>query len=124
MTNLKYSLLGVLYSNHPRQESRLNLINLKFDTPASTSHAIDELIEAKLVKSLLGSDKIELTPSGAIIYESLNEVRNSQAEKAAEYARQNAEQKRQNRFLRITTFASLFIATITVVIALLQLILK
>lgn len=107
MTDLKYSILGVLYSNEPRQESQTNLIKRHFDTPASTSHAIDELIEAKLIKPILGSDKVELTPSGANVYESAQEVRYQQAE-----------DKKQQRFNNKISVASVLVSTITFILGL------
>ena len=102
MTDLKYSILGVLYSNEPRQESKVNLINLHFDTPASTDYAINELIEAKYIKPILGSDKVELTPSGANAYEEANEVR-----------RAHAEQKKQQRFENKISVASVLVPLVT-----------
>lgn len=102
MTDLKYSILGVLYSNEPRQESKVNLINLHFDTPASTSHAIDELIEAKLIKPIIGSDNVELTPLGATAYEQADECRKKQAK-----------QERQQRFENKVSVASVLIPLVT-----------
>lgn len=102
MTDLKYSILGVLYSNEPRQESQTNLIKRHFDTPASTSHAIDELIEAKLIKPILGSDKVELTPLGATAYEQANEDRKKQTK-----------QERQQRFQNKISVASVLVPLIT-----------
>lgn len=107
MTDLKYSILGVLYSSQPRQESKINLINRNLDTPNSTSYAIDELIEAKFIKPVLGTDKVELTSSGANAYEEANEKRNTQAE-----------QKRQQRFDNKISVASVLIPTITFVLGL------
>ena len=105
MTDLKFSILGVLYSNNPRQESKVNLIKLKIDTPISTSHAIDELIEAKLIKPLLGSDKVELTPLGANTYEQAYEDRKSQAE-----------QKRQQSFDNKISVATVLVPLVTFIL--------
>ena len=102
MTDLKYSILGVLYSKEPRQESTINLINRHFAAPASTSHAIDELIEAKLVKPFQGSDIVELTSLGATAYEQANEERKNQAE-----------QKRQQRFNNKMSVATALVPLIT-----------
>ena len=102
MTDLKYSILGVLYSKEPRQESAIDLINRHFATPASTSHAIDELIKAELVKPIRGSDVVELTPSGATAYEEANEERKTQAE-----------QKKQQRFNNKMSVATVLVPLVT-----------
>ena len=102
MTDLKYSILGVIYSSRPRQESKINLINRHFDTPESTDYAIKELIEAKFIMPILGSDKVELTPLGATAYEQANEERKSQAE-----------QKRQQRFDNKISVASVLVPLVT-----------
>lgn len=102
MTDLKYAILGVLYARQPRQENQINLINRHFDTPAATSHAIEELIAENLIKPILGSDKVELTPSGSTAYEEASETRKSQAE-----------QKRQQRFDNKISIASVLIPLIT-----------
>jgi hypothetical protein len=102
MTDLKYSILGVLYSREPRQESTSNLIKLHFDTPAATDHAIEELIAANFIKPLLGSDKVEITPSGANAYEEASDVRQSQSE-----------QKIQQRFDNKISVATVLVPLIT-----------
>lgn len=102
MTDLKYSILGVLYSNQPRRESRANLIKCHFDTPVATGYAINELIEAKLVVPVLGSDKVELTPLGANAYEQANEERRNQTD-----------QKKQQRFDNKISVASVLVPLIT-----------
>ena len=102
MTDLKYSILGVLYSNQYRQESTSNLINRHFDTPTATSHAIKELVVTGFITPILGSDKIELTPSGANAYEQANEDRKSQAE-----------QKKQQRFDNKISVALVLVPLIT-----------
>ena len=102
MTDLKYSILGVLYSNEPRQESKSNLISRNFDTPAATSHAIDELIEANLIKPVLGCDKVELTPLGSTAYEQASEDRKKQAK-----------QEIQQRFDNKISVASVLVPLIT-----------
>lgn len=102
MTDLKYSILGVLYSSQPRRESRANLINRHFGTPIATGYAIDELIEAKLVVPVLCSDKVELTSLGANAYEQAEEERRNQAE-----------QKIQQRFDNKISVASVLVPLIT-----------
>ena len=102
MTDLKYSILGVLYSNQPRQESRVNLIKCHFDTPTATGYSIDELIDAKFIKPVLGADKVELTPLGANAYEQTEEERRNQAE-----------QKKQQRFDNKISVASVLVPLIT-----------
>jgi hypothetical protein len=105
MTDLKYFILGVLYKSRPRQESKINLINLKFDTPTATGYAIDELIEAKFIKPVLGTDKVELTPSGANAYEEANEERKNQAK-----------QERQQRFENKVSIATVLVPLVTFIL--------
>ena len=102
MTDLKYSILGVLYSSQYRQESKINLINLNFDTPISTSHALDDLVESKFIKPILGTDKFKLTSSGATAYEQAKHDRKKQAEN-----------KRQQRFQNKVSVASVLVPLIT-----------
>ena len=102
MTDLKYSILGVLYSNKDRQESKTNLINLNLDTPTSTHHAINELLADSLVKAVIGTDRIALTHLGATAYEQANEDRKHQAD-----------QKRQQRFENKISVASVLVPLIT-----------
>ena len=102
MTDLKYSILGVFYNSPSRQESEANLLKRKFAPPASTSAAIADLIDAKLLKHYLGVDKIELTPLGVAAYEQANEERKRQAE-----------QKRQQRFDNKISVASVLVPLIT-----------
>lgn len=102
MTDLKYSILGVLYSSHSRQESKINLINRNFDTPVSTSHALDDLVENKFIKPVLGTDKVELTPLGATAYEQAKYDRKKQAEN-----------KRQQRFQNKLSVASVLVPLVT-----------
>lgn len=102
MTDLKYSILGVLYYKQPRQDSRINLINRKFANPSETNYAINELVRDKLLAQIVGSDKIELLPSGATAYEEAKEKRHNQAE-----------QKRQQRFDNKVSIANVLVPLIT-----------
>lgn len=105
MTDLKYSILGILYSKIPRQESKINLINLNLGTPSATNYAINELIADKLVKPILGTEKIELTSLGATTYENANEERKKQAEK-----------KEQQRFENKISVATVLVPLITFIL--------
>ena len=102
MTDLKYSILGVLYSKESRQESKINLINLNFDTPTSTQHAINELLSEQLIKPIIGTDKVLLTHLGATAYENANEYRKKQAK-----------HEKQQRFENKISIASVLIPLIT-----------
>ena len=102
MTDLKYSILGVLYSKQPRRESILNLVRCKFDTPVATDYAIKELIAAKFINPVLGTYDVELTPTGATAYE-----------QAVEERQRQAENKRQQRFNNKISVASVLIPLIT-----------
>ena len=102
MTDLKYSILGVLYSNEPRQESKTNLLNLNFDTPTSTHHAINELLADGFVKPVLGTDRIALTNLGINAYEDANEHRKKQAK-----------EEKQQRFENKVSVASVLVPLIT-----------
>ena len=102
MTDLKYSILGVLYSNESRQESKTTIFNLNFDTPISTCYAINELLADGFVKPVLGTDRIALTHLGATAYEQAKDDRKHQAE-----------QKRQQRFENKISVASVLVPLIT-----------
>ena len=102
MTDLKYSILEVLYNAPHRQENRIDIIKRKFAPPTSTNYAIDELIEDKLIKSMLGSDSVKLTSLGATVYEQANEERKKQAK-----------QERQQRFENKVSVASVLVPLIT-----------
>ena len=102
MTDLKYSILEILYHRIPRQETIVNLVNIEPYNPSATRYAIRELIEDNLIKNLPVSDIVELTPLGATAYENAVEERKYQSE-----------QKRQQRFDNKISVASVLVPLIT-----------
>ena len=112
MTDLKYSILEVLYNAPYRQERKINLLNRNFATPMLTRYAIDELIAVRYIEPKIGSDMLVLTSNGAIAYENAQEERRNQAES-----------KRQYRFNKKTTIISLIVAALTTAIALVEFVL-
>ena len=102
MTDLKYSILEILYHRIPRQETIVNLVNIEPYNPSATRYAIIELIEDNLIKNLPVSDIVELTPLGATAYENAVEERKHQSE-----------QKRQQRFDNKISVASVLVPLIT-----------
>lgn len=118
MTDLKYSILEILYNATLRQEREFNLLNSKLATPTAIQFAINELISVDFIESKVGSDILKLSDQGAICFELLQEERAKQYEKAAEYAKHCAEEERQKRFLKTTTILSLIVATLSALVAL------
>lgn len=102
MTDLKFSILGEIYSHPKRSVEFSHLIDKKFSSPLATKNAIDELIGEKLIKSIYGPNVLELTPLGANAYEEAKDIRNK-----------DAENKKQQRFQNKISVASVLVPIVT-----------
>ena len=109
MTDLKFSILKVLYTSPTRRTTKTELFNRKFASPTDTMNTIKDLIEAKLLKVEIGSDQVRMTSLGADAFESAQEER-----------REQAKSEKQYRFNKKTTIISLVIAATTSVIAMIE----
>ena len=109
MTDLKFTILEALYASPTRRVSKAELLDRNFASPTDTMNTIKDLIEAKLLKVEIGSDKVNLTSAGANAFESAQEQR-----------REQTESEKQYRFNKKTTIISLVIAAVTSAIALVE----
>ena len=100
MTDLKFAILKILYEKYPvREENKSVFINPEFANPTLVKYSLEELEDRKYIKSILGSDKYELTSSGANAFEDAQEERN-----------RTTERKKQQMFTKIIAIVSTAIA--------------
>lgn len=106
MTDLKFSILEILYSKRPyRSIDKTELLNLRLSNVVETMYALDELEAMKYVKTSSLANNVELTPQGANAYESEKETRDDRAhedaqktsEQSANAAQIHEQQKKQFR---------------------------
>lgn len=102
MTDLKHSILGLLYHDVYHEKSVTDILNLRLAPHTQTKHAIDDLIATKLIARVPCSDKVKLLPNGSQAYEQSEEER-----------RRDAENKKQQRFQNKISYASVLVPIIT-----------
>ena len=112
MTDLKYQILQIAYEDVHRKADIGYLINLKLSTALQTKYAINELIYTGCFVQPIGTEYLKLTDKGAVDFELEREARQL---KSAE----NYKHEQNYKFNRYTTIASLVIALISAVSAIL-----
>lgn len=114
MTDLKFEILKIAYNNPHRQVNRPDLLN-SLGTIMQTKYAISELIYSSCLKESVGSQFLSLTDKGAVEYELEAEARQHKAE-------EDEHRSKQYKFNRNTTLASLIIAGVSIIVAVLAII--
>ena len=80
MTNLKFSILKLLYNTPPsRQLRKADILNSFIGQIIETNHALSELQSTQLIKVLTCSDVYSLTDLGAEAYEHEQDLREQKA---------------------------------------------
>ena len=86
MTNLKFSILKLLYNTPPsRQLRKADILNSFIGQIIETNHALSELQSTQLIKVLTCSDVYSLTDLGAEAYEHEQDLREQKAKQKIRY---------------------------------------
>lgn len=115
MTDIKFEILKSAYDQTHRLISRSELLKESGRSINQVNYAIDELVFSKLLKENIGSDYLSLTSKGAVEYELEYESRQLKAE-------EDEHRSKQYKFNRNTTLASLIIAGVSIIVAVLAII--
>lgn len=112
MTDLKYQILQIAYEDTHRKVDIGNLINLQLSTALQTKYAINELIYIGCLVQPIGTEYLKLTDKGAVDFELEREARQLKAT-------EDYKHEKNYKFNRYTTIASLAIALISAISAIL-----
>lgn len=103
MTDLKFKILKLLYETYPLRElSKMDIIHSISENPIHIANALKELKSRKLISQLTCSDVFKLEPSGADLFEQIQEERE-------EASKQEEQQSFENKM----SVASLLVSVVT-----------